>query len=102
MVGAPGSIDLAPHSEPAVDVLQLGGSHSQTTGNASKGATMSSTFLSQRFFFCPCTTKDMEMKAIASTAKQKVDNRVGRRRVGPTCGFVASPDVDSEATVSTL
>jgi hypothetical protein len=42
------------------------------------------------------------MKAIASTAKQKVDNRVGRRRVGPTCGFVASPDVDSEATVSTL
>jgi hypothetical protein len=37
MVGASGSIDLAPRREPAVDVLQLGGSHSQTTGNASKG-----------------------------------------------------------------
>jgi hypothetical protein len=42
------------------------------------------------------------MKAIASTAKQKVDNRAGRRRVGPTCGFVASPEVGPGATVGTL
>jgi hypothetical protein len=34
------------------------------------------------------------MKAIASTTKQKVDNRAGRRRVGPTYGFVASHKVD--------
>jgi hypothetical protein len=42
------------------------------------------------------------MKAIASTAKQKVDNRVGRRRVGPTCGFIASPEVGPGATVGTV
>jgi hypothetical protein len=42
------------------------------------------------------------MKAIASTAKQKVDNRVGRQRVGPTCGFIASPEVGPGATVGTV
>jgi hypothetical protein len=42
------------------------------------------------------------MKAIASTVKQKVDNRAGRRRVGPTCGFVASPKVGLRATVGIL
>jgi hypothetical protein len=30
------------------------------------------------------------------------DNRVGHRRVGPTYGFVASPEVGSVATISTL
>jgi hypothetical protein len=33
-----------------VDVLQLGGSRFQTSGNTSQGATMSSTFLSKSFF----------------------------------------------------
>jgi hypothetical protein len=42
------------------------------------------------------------MKAIASTAKQKVDNRAGRQIVGPTCGFVASPEVGLGAIVDTL
>jgi hypothetical protein len=42
------------------------------------------------------------MKVIASTAKQKVDNRAGRRRVGPTSVFVASPEVGPGATVSIL
>jgi hypothetical protein len=42
------------------------------------------------------------MKAIALTAKQKVDKRAGRRRVSPTCGFVASPEVGSGVTVGTL
>jgi hypothetical protein len=51
---------------------------------------MSSTYLSKSFFG-PSTTKDVEMKAIASTVKQKVDNQARRRRVGPTCRFVASP-----------
>jgi hypothetical protein len=72
-------------------------SHSDT----SQGATMSSPFLSKNFSG-PCTTKDMEMKAIASTAKQNIDNQVGRRRVGPTYGFVASPEVGLGATVDTL
>jgi hypothetical protein len=38
MVGAPESLAL-PLREPAVDVLQLNGIHSQTFGNASQGAT---------------------------------------------------------------
>jgi hypothetical protein len=42
------------------------------------------------------------MKAIASTVNQKVDNRVGRRRVGPTYEFVASPQVGLGATIGTL
>jgi hypothetical protein len=42
------------------------------------------------------------MKAIASTAKQKIDNRAASRRVGPTCGFIASPEVGPGATVGTL
>jgi hypothetical protein len=42
------------------------------------------------------------MKAIVSTVKQKVDNRAGHQRVGPTSGFVASPEVDPGATVGTL
>jgi hypothetical protein len=42
------------------------------------------------------------MKAIDSTAKQKFDNRAGRRRVGPTYGFTASPKVGLGATVDTL
>jgi hypothetical protein len=42
------------------------------------------------------------MKAIVLTAKQKVDNQARRRRVGPTCGFVASPVVGSGTTVGTL
>jgi hypothetical protein len=62
---------------------------------------MSSTFLSKSFLG-PCTTKDVEMKAIASTAKLKVDNRAGRQRVSPTCGFVASPEMGPGATVGTL
>jgi hypothetical protein len=49
MVGALGSIASTPLREPTVDVLQLGGSRSQTSGNASQGATMSSTFLSKSF-----------------------------------------------------
>jgi hypothetical protein len=101
MVGAPRSTALAPPREPAIDVLQLGGSRSQTSSNASQGATMSSVFLSKSFLG-PCTAKDLEMKAIISTAKQKVDNRAGRRRVGTTCGFVASLMVGPGATVGTL
>jgi hypothetical protein len=42
------------------------------------------------------------MKAIVSSTKQKVDNRVGRRRVSPTCRFLASPEVGPGATVGTL
>jgi hypothetical protein len=42
------------------------------------------------------------MKAISSTTKQKIDNRAGRQRVGPTCEFVASPEVCPGATVDTL
>jgi hypothetical protein len=42
------------------------------------------------------------MKAITSTAKQKVDNRAGHRRVGPTCRLVASPEVGPGATVGIL
>jgi hypothetical protein len=42
------------------------------------------------------------MKAIASTAKQKIDNRAGRRRVGPTYRSVASPEVGLGATIGTL
>jgi hypothetical protein len=42
------------------------------------------------------------MKAITSTAKQKVDNRAGRQRVGPTCVFVASLEVGPGATVGAL
>jgi hypothetical protein len=38
---------------------------------------MSSTFLSKKISG-PYAAKDLEMKAIASTAKQKVDSRVGR------------------------
>jgi hypothetical protein len=35
-------------------------------------------------------------RTIALTGKQNVqDNRVGRQRVGPTCGFTASPEVGS-------
>jgi hypothetical protein len=49
MVGAVKSIAPAPPREPNVDVLQLGDSHSQTSANASEGATMSSTFLSKSF-----------------------------------------------------
>jgi hypothetical protein len=34
---------------------------------------------------------------------QKIqDNQAGRRRVGPTCGFTASPEVGPRATVDTL
>jgi hypothetical protein len=50
IVDAPGSIATTPPREPAIDVLQLCGSRSQTSGNASQGATMSSTFLSKSFF----------------------------------------------------
>jgi hypothetical protein len=42
------------------------------------------------------------MKAIASTTKQKVNNRAGRRRVDPTSGFIASLEVGLRATVGTL
>jgi hypothetical protein len=73
MVGAPGSIAPAPPRELIIDVLQLGDSRSQTFGNASQGATMSNTFLSKTFWGS-CIAKDVEMKAIASTVKQKVDN----------------------------
>jgi hypothetical protein len=38
-VGAPRS-QASPPKEPAIDVLQLSGSHFQTSGNASQGATM--------------------------------------------------------------
>jgi hypothetical protein len=62
---------------------------------------MSSTFLSKSFLG-PCTAKDVKIKAIASTTKQKVDNRAGRRRVGPTNKFVASPEVILRATIGTL
>jgi hypothetical protein len=77
MVDAPGSIAPAPPRKPIIDILQLGSSRSQTSGNASQGGTMSITLLSKSFsgFFI---TKDVKMKAIASTAKQKVDNRAGR------------------------
>jgi hypothetical protein len=50
IVGAPGSTAPAPPREPAVDVLQLGGSRSQISGNAFQGGTMSSTLLSKSFF----------------------------------------------------
>jgi hypothetical protein len=46
--GAPGSPALSPKG-PATNVLQLTGSRSQTSGNASHGATMSRTFLSKKF-----------------------------------------------------
>jgi hypothetical protein len=49
MVGAQGSPALPPRGADA-DVLQLSCSHSQTSGNASQGATISLTFLSKRFF----------------------------------------------------
>jgi hypothetical protein len=49
MVGATGSLTLPPKG-PAVDVLQLSGSRSQTTGNTSQGVTMSRTFLSKKKF----------------------------------------------------
>jgi hypothetical protein len=74
MVGAPGSTAMAPPREPTVDVLQLGDSRSKTSGNASQEATMSNMFLSKNFWG-PCTVKDLEMKAITSTVKQKVNNR---------------------------
>jgi hypothetical protein len=35
---------------------------------------MSNMFLSKKFWG-PCTAKDLEMKAITSTVKQKVNNR---------------------------
>jgi hypothetical protein len=38
MVGAPGSLDLAPLRGSTVDTLQLSGSHSYTSCNASQGA----------------------------------------------------------------
>jgi hypothetical protein len=50
MVDTPGSAALAHLREPTVDVLQLCGSRSQTSGNASQEATMSCTFLSKSFF----------------------------------------------------
>jgi hypothetical protein len=50
MVSATGSTAPTLPTEPIVDVRQLGGSHSQTSGNASYGATMSNTFLSKSFF----------------------------------------------------
>jgi hypothetical protein len=38
-----------------------------------------------------------------STAEYKVqDNRAGRRKIGPTCGFAASPEVSPGASVDTL
>jgi hypothetical protein len=41
--------------------------------------------------------------AIASTVNQKVqDNRAGRQRFGPTCGFTTSPEVGLRAIVSNL
>jgi hypothetical protein len=101
MVGAPRYTALTPPREPVIDILQLGGSHSQNSDNASQGATMSIMFLS-KIFLGPCTTKDVKIKAIASTVKQKVDNRAGHRRVGPTCGFVASPEVGRGVTIGTL
>jgi hypothetical protein len=68
-----------------------------------QGAIMSCTFLSKSFLgFVASPEVGPEIKAIASTAKQKVDNQVGRQRVGPTCGFVASPEVGPEATIGTL
>jgi hypothetical protein len=63
---------------------------------------MSSTFVSKSYFLAPYTAKDVEMKAIASTVKQTVDNRAGHRRDGLTSGFVASPEVDPRATIGTL
>jgi hypothetical protein len=58
MVGAPGSQVLAPRG-PTANVLQLSGSCSETSGNASQGAIMSRMFLS-KVFLCPCAAKDME------------------------------------------
>jgi hypothetical protein len=38
-----------------------------------------------------------------STAQKNVlDNRAGRRRVGPTCGFIDSPEVGLGASIDTL
>jgi hypothetical protein len=47
MVDAPGS-PTPPPKGPTADILQLSGSHSQTSGNASQGATMSRMFLSKK------------------------------------------------------
>jgi hypothetical protein len=68
MVGASGSTAPTPPREPIVDVLQLGGSCSQTFGNASQGSLLAARF-SVKVFLGPCTAKDVEMKAIALTAK---------------------------------
>jgi hypothetical protein len=50
MVGAHGSPALAPPRGPTANILQLSGSHSQTSGNASQGPTMSRTFLNKKKF----------------------------------------------------
>jgi hypothetical protein len=44
---------------PTADVLQLSGNRSQTSGNASQGATMSRTFLSKKNLG-PCAAKDLK------------------------------------------
>jgi hypothetical protein len=41
--------------------------------------------------------------SLSSTGKKKIqDNRAGHQRVGPTCGFTASPEVDPRASIGTL
>jgi hypothetical protein len=58
MVGAPRSLAPSPRGS-TTGVLQLSDSCSQTSCNASHGATTSRMFLS-KFFSSPCTAKDIE------------------------------------------
>jgi hypothetical protein len=51
--------DIASQGGPTVDVLQLSGSHFQTSSNASQGVTMSRTFFNE-IFLGPCAAKDLE------------------------------------------
>jgi hypothetical protein len=37
-----------------------------------------------------------------TTEKKVQDNRAGRQKIGPTCGFAASPEVGSGASIGTL
>jgi hypothetical protein len=99
--GAPRSTAPEPPRELVVDVLRLGGSRSQTSGNASMGPLWAARF-TVKVFSGPCAAKDLGMKTIASTVMQKVDNRARHRRVGPTCGFVASSEVGLGASIGTL
>jgi hypothetical protein len=44
-----------------------------------------------------------QRRTTTSTAKMEFQNsHVGKRDVGPTCGFVASPELGPEVTVGTL